>query len=73
MILTTEERVWIIEHVFRESGRYTDVVRQHFSEKFPDTPVPHRNAVRNLLNKFRKTGSVHDAKRCGRKSKLTED
>lgn len=27
MILTTEERAWPIEHVFRESGRYCDLNR----------------------------------------------
>ena len=26
MILTTEERVWLVEHVLREGDRYTDVM-----------------------------------------------
>ncbi|XP_076319811.1 uncharacterized protein LOC143230330 [Tachypleus tridentatus] len=73
MVLTTEERVWLVEHVFREAGRHIDVVRQRFAEKFPDTPVPHRNAVRNLVDKFWETGSVNDAKRCGRSAKLSEE
>ena len=34
MVLTTEERVWLVEHVFREGGKYTDVVRQRFAENF---------------------------------------
>ncbi|MPC19334.1 hypothetical protein E2C01_012247 [Portunus trituberculatus] len=72
MVLTTEERVWLVKHVFREGGRYTDVVRQRFAEKFPDKPVPHRNAVCNLV-KFRETGSVDDAERCGRPAKLSEE
>ena len=38
---------------------------QRFTEKFPDKPVPHRNAVHNLLDKFRETDSVYDAERCG--------
>ena len=65
MVLITEERVWLVENVFREGDRYTNVVRQRFTEKFPDKPVPHRNEVRNLDDKFRETGSVCDADRCG--------
>ena len=56
MVLTTEECVWLVEHVFREGDRYTDLVRQRFAEKFPDKPVPHRKAVRKLVDKFRETG-----------------
>ena len=26
MVLTTEERLWLVEHVFQEGDRYTDVV-----------------------------------------------
>ena len=73
MVLTTEERVWLVEHAFREGGRYTDVVRQRFAEKFPDKAVPHRNAVRNLVDKFRETGSVDDPECCGRPAKLSEE
>ncbi|XP_076373298.1 uncharacterized protein LOC143258180 [Tachypleus tridentatus] len=73
MVLTTEERVWLVEHVFREGVRYTDVVLQRFAEKFSDTPVPHHNAVRNLVDTFRETGSVDDAKRCGRPAKLSKE
>ena len=73
MVLTTEEDVWLVEHVFREGGRDTDVVRQRFAEKFPDKPVPHRKAVCNLLDKFRERGSMDDAERCGRPAKLLEE
>ena len=73
MVLTTEERVWLVEHVFREGGRHTDVVRQRCAEKFPNKPVPHRNAVRNLVDKFREIGSVDDAERCGKPAKLSEE
>jgi transposase len=47
-------------------------VQQQFAEKLPETPVPHRNAVRRLIEKFRETGSVLDAERSGRPSKLNE-
>ena len=39
MILTTEDGVWLVEHVFREGDRYTDVVRQQFTKKFRDKLV----------------------------------
>ena len=73
MVLTTEECVWLIEHVFQEGDRYTDVVQQRFAEKFPDKPVPHHNAVHNLVDKFWETGSVYDAECCGRPAKLLEE
>ena len=30
MVFTTEERVWLVKHVFQEGDRYTDVVRQTY-------------------------------------------
>jgi hypothetical protein len=38
-------------------------MQKQFAEKFPETPVPHHNAVRRLIEKFCETGSVLDA--CG--------
>jgi hypothetical protein len=72
MVLLTEERVFLVEYVFREGNRYTDLVQEQFAEKFPETPVPHRNEVRRLVEKFRETGSVLDAERSGRPSKLDD-
>jgi hypothetical protein len=48
MVLSIEERVFLFEYVFREGNRYPDLVLEQFAEKFPETPVPHRNAVRRL-------------------------
>jgi hypothetical protein len=62
MVLSIEERVFLAAYVFREGCRYTDLVQELFAEKFPETPVPHRNAVRRLTEKFRETGSVFDAR-----------
>ena len=73
MVFTTEECVWLIKHVFQEGDRYTDVVRQPFTEKLSDNPVPHCNAVHNLVDKFHKTGSVYDAECCGRPAKLSKE
>jgi hypothetical protein len=70
MVLLVEERVFVVEYVFREGNRYTDLVQDQFAEKFPLTPVPHRNAVRRLTEKFRETGSELDAERSSRPSKL---
>jgi hypothetical protein len=66
MVLSIEERIFLVEYVFREGNRYTDLVQEQFVEKFPETPVPHRNAVRRLIQKLRETGSVLNAERNGR-------
>jgi transposase len=72
VILSIEERVFLVEYVFREGNRYTDLVQEQFAEKFPETSVPYRNAVRRLVEKFRETGSVLDAERSGRPSKFND-
>jgi transposase len=72
MLLSFEERLSLVEYVFREGNRYTDLVREQFDGKFPDTPEPHRNAVRRLIEKFREPGSVVDAERSGRPSELND-
>jgi hypothetical protein len=52
-VLSVEERVFLVEYVFREGNRYTDLVQEQFAEKFSETPIPHRNAFRRLTEKFR--------------------
>jgi hypothetical protein len=47
-------------------------VQEQFSEKFPETPVPHHNAVRRLIEKFCETGSVLDAERSGKPSRIND-
>ncbi|BFZ07560.1 hypothetical protein BsWGS_10599 [Bradybaena similaris] len=66
MVLSREERIFLVEQVFRNGGRYTRVVVQRFIARFPDKQPPHRITVRNLLNKFIATGNVEDAPRSGR-------
>jgi hypothetical protein len=68
VVLSIEERLFLVEHVFREGNRYTDLVQEQFFDKLPETPVPHRNAVHRLIAKFRETGSVLEAERSGRPS-----
>jgi hypothetical protein len=36
----------------RYGDRYTDLVQEQFAEKFPETAVLHRNAVRRITEKF---------------------
>jgi hypothetical protein len=69
-ILSIEEHIFLVEHIFREGNRYTDLMQEPFAEKFPETPVPHCNAVRKLTEKLRETGSVLDAELSGRPSKI---
>jgi hypothetical protein len=63
-----EERVFLVEYIFREGNMYTDLEQNQFAKKFPETPLPRRNAFRRLTQKFRETGSVLDAERSGRPS-----
>jgi hypothetical protein len=49
MVLSIEERGFLVEYVLQLGNRYTDLVYEPFAEKFPETPVPHRNAVRTLI------------------------
>jgi hypothetical protein len=48
MILSMEKRVFLVEYVFREGNRYTDLVQEQYAEKFPETPVPHRSKICRL-------------------------
>jgi hypothetical protein len=45
MVLSIEERVFLVEYIFQEDIRCTKLVQEQFVEKFPGTPVPYRNAV----------------------------
>jgi transposase len=72
IVLSIEERVFLVEYVFREGNRYAELVQEQFAEKFPDTSVPHRNAFRRLVQKFRETGLLLDAERSERPSKLDD-
>jgi transposase len=72
MVLSVEERTFLVEHVSRCGGEYTKDVQQRFQAQFPETKVPHRNSVRQLIQKFKETSSVCDATRSGRPSILKE-
>lgn len=72
-MLTIQERVFLVEQVLKAGDKYTKTVRQNFNLFFPETRIPHRDTVRDLIDKFRSTGSVADAPRSGRPSVLSED
>jgi hypothetical protein len=72
VVLTIEEKVFLVQHVLHNGDKYTENVQQKFAQQFPDAQVPHRNAVRNLINKFHETGSVQDAPQSGKPSTSEE-
>jgi transposase len=47
--------------------------KQELRNRFPDTREPHRDTVRELVCKFRETGSVQDDPRSGRSSVLFQE
>jgi hypothetical protein len=62
MVLSIEERVFLVEYVFREGNRYTNLLQEQFAEKFLKIPVSHHSVVHRHIEKFRETGSLLDAK-----------
>jgi hypothetical protein len=72
VVLSIEERVFVVEYVFREANRYTALVQQQYAEKFPETPVPYRSAVCRLTEKFGETGLVLDGERSGRPPEVND-
>ena len=52
MVLTLQEKIFIVENVFRKGGKYTKEVQELFQEKFGAERLPHRNCVSALLHKF---------------------
>jgi hypothetical protein len=55
MFLLIEERVFLVEYVFWEGNRYTNLAQEQFAEKFPETPVPYHNTICRLAEKFCET------------------
>jgi hypothetical protein len=47
-------------------------VQEQFAEKFPQTPVPYRSAVRRFIEKFRETVTVLKGEKSGRPSELND-
>ena len=68
-MLTIEERTALVYARLR--GMTYEEVRKEFSRKFRK-PGPTRLAIKTLVNKFKRTGSVHDEERPGRPA-VTEE
>jgi hypothetical protein len=71
MILSLEEHVFLIEHVFCE-GWYTSEVKTWFPEQFLNSAVSHRNTVWQLVSKFHETRSIADAPCSGEPTMLMD-
>ena len=72
MVLTLQERIFIVENVLRKGGKYTKEVQELFQKKFGAERLPHRNCVSALLHKFKETGSVQDKPKTGRPKVVTD-
>ena len=61
MVLTTEEKVFIVEHYFRsygvrhQNGPSLRHVREHYKEQF-DKTVPSNKTILAIVEKFHHTG-----------------
>lgn len=62
MVLIFDVLVYFFKHMFRCGVEYIGYVKQMFIEKFLETDVPHRGAIRKMISKYRETGSVKDTK-----------
>ena len=63
--------MYLVEQVFLAGDRFMENINQ-FRECFPSSVCPHRDTVRDLITKFRETGSIHDAPKGGKLKILTE-
>jgi hypothetical protein len=52
MVLSVEERTFLVEHVFWCGGEYTQDVQQQFQSQCPESKVINRNAVQQFIQKF---------------------
>jgi hypothetical protein len=71
MSLSQVQRVFIVEHYLASCSYLT--CQNAFRVTFPDSPVPNKNTLSHLVNRFRDTGSVQDRNRSGRPSVLCDD
>ena len=72
MVLTLQERIFLVQAVLSKGEKYSQEVQDSFAEKFGADRVPHRHCVTALLDKFKKTGSVADRVRSGRPTVINE-
>ena len=69
--LKEEHKKWILKKYWKYEN--AEMVRKLWKEAYP-TPLPSRQAIYCLRNKFHKTGSVNNAPKCGcPKTSATEE
>jgi transposase len=61
--LSLEEKIQIVL-LYGKFGNFQEIIRQ-WKNQFTTRP-PHEETIRNVVNKFKETGSVHDRERSGR-------
>lgn len=61
--LSLEEKIQIVL-LYGKFGNFQEIIRQ-WKNQFTTRP-PHEGTIRNVVNKFKETGSVHDRERSGR-------
>jgi hypothetical protein len=49
VVPSIEERVFLVEYVFREGNRYTDLVQEQFAEKIPEIGMQFLDLLRNFV------------------------
>lgn len=62
-ILSLEEKIQIVL-LYGKFENFHEIIRQ-WKNQFTTRP-PHEQTIRNVVNKFKETGSVHDRERSGR-------
>jgi hypothetical protein len=70
MILTREQRMFIVKHYFR--NELYALCQEAFQEAFPNDTVPNKTIYR-FITKFEETGSVCDRKHNRRLTVLNDD
>jgi hypothetical protein len=71
--LTSQQRVFLLQSWWQTNENSARVFEM-FAEKFRDTPVPTRQAIYNLNQRFQRNESVNDLPRRGRpRTSLTEE
>jgi hypothetical protein len=69
----TQQRMFLFQSWWKTNKNSAHVLKM-FAEKFRDTPVPTRQAIYNLNQRFQRHGSVHDLQKSGRpRTSLTEE
>ena len=72
-MFSTEDRAFLLEYVFPEDDKYTENAKQRFKECFPNSKVPNRDTMRDLIKKFCMTDYVQDTPRFWRPLVLSEE